>query len=492
MNNNIEKNLLKTIILSFIATISALVFAISAFYVKNTQDNFELDMQKYVNVYYNDVKDMLKNKINIVIDILEHNEKVLNLRKDELKKFNANFLNNITFEKNKSNYIFVYEVVNFDGGDNFAIMLVNPNRPDLAGSLISTNEIDTHGKKFREEFLENIKKYGESFTKYSYKKPDSNEAQYKLSYFKYYEKLNWIIAVGVYIDDIEKELIKQRNELENKIEKQIFQNVLLFIMFLMIAILFSITISNKIYNILKIYKEKVIENEKELKLLNKSLEEMMSNIAHQWRQPLSELSSILMLIKLKYDKNSLDKETMQKKSKEANMVLEYMSNTIDDFRGFFSTTKEKEEFFLNELLNNVISINSNVLKMNNIDIKIDINKDIKLNSFLNEYQQVILNILKNSKDALIERDIKNPTIKIEAFEDEKSVTLTIEDNGGGIDVKPLNKIFEAYFSTKNQNKGTGIGLYMSKMIVEKSLKGEIRVENIYKGVRFSITIAKNI
>ena len=263
-------------------------------------------------------------------------------------------------------------------------------------------------------------------------------------------------------------------------------------MFLMIAILFSITISNKIYNILKIYKEKVIENEKELKLLNKSLEEMMSNIAHQWRQPLSELSSILMLIKLKYDKNSLDKETMQKKSKEANMVLEYMSNTIDDFRGFFSTTKEKEEFFLNELLNNVISINSNVLKMNNIDIKIDINKDIKLNSFLNEYQQVILNILKNSKDALIERDIKNPTIKIEAFEDEKSVTLTIEDNGGGIDVKPLNKIFEAYFSTKNQNKGTGIGLYMSKMIVEKSLKGEIRVENIYKGVRFSITIAKNI
>ncbi|PWE24566.1 sensor histidine kinase, partial [Aliarcobacter skirrowii] len=300
------------------------------------------------------------------------------------------------------------------------------------------------------------------------------------------------IAVGVYIDDIEKELVKQRNELENKIEKQIFQNVLLFIMFLMIAILFSITISNKIYNILKIYKEKVIENEKELKLLNKSLEEMMSNIAHQWRQPLSELSSILMLIKLKYDKNSLDKETMQKKSKEANMVLEYMSNTIDDFRGFFSTTKEKEEFFLNELLNNVISINSNVLKMNNIDIKIDINKDIKLNSFLNEYQQVILNILKNSKDALIERDIKNPTIKIEAFEDEKSVTLTIEDNGGGIDVKPLNKIFEAYFSTKNQNKGTGIGLYMSKMIVEKSLKGEIRVENIYKGVRFSITIAKNI
>ncbi len=168
MNNNIEKNLLKTIILSFIATISALVFAISAFYVKNTQDNFELDMQKYVNVYYNDVKDILKNKINIVIDILEHNEKVLNLRKDELKKFNANFLNNITFEKNKSNYIFVYEVVNFDGGDDFAIMLVNPNRPDLAGSLISTNEIDTHGKKFREEFLENIKKYGESFTKYSY------------------------------------------------------------------------------------------------------------------------------------------------------------------------------------------------------------------------------------------------------------------------------------------------------------------------------------
>jgi signal transduction histidine kinase len=367
-------------------------------------------------------------------------------------------------------------------------MLVNPNRPDLFGKYISTNEEDGDGKKFREEFLENIKKYGESYTKYSYKKPDSKELKYKLSYFKYYPNFNWIIAAGVYIDDIENELKIKKDELKEEIRKQILQNIILFLIFLIIAIFTLALISNKIYKILKNYKQKVVENEKELKILNKSLEEMISNIAHQWRQPLTELSSILMFIKLKFDTKTLDTKIMENKIEDATQVLEYMSHTIDDFRGFFSPTKEKERFYLYELIENILLISSNMFKNNNIEIVCDIDKNLILNNYLNELQQVVLNILKNAKDALVENNIKDPYIKIEAKLDEKNIYLSITDNAGGITTEPINKIFEAYFTTKDQSKGMGIGLYMSKMILEKSMKGKLFVENLEDKARFTIKL----
>ncbi|WP_228277312.1 sensor histidine kinase [Aliarcobacter cryaerophilus] len=129
-----------------------------------------------------------------------------------------------------------------------------------------------------------------------------------------------------------------------------------------------------------------------------------------------------------------------------------------------------------------------MFKNNNIEIVCDIDKNIVLNSYLNELQQVILNILKNAKDALIENDIKSPYIKIEAKVDEKNIYLSITDNAGGIKTEPINKIFEAYFTTKPQSQGTGIGLYMSKMILEKSMKGKLFVENIEDKARFTIKL----
>ena len=488
LNNKIEKNLLKTIIFTFIAISSSMILAISFFYVENTKDNFQRQMSKYKDDYYLEIKDTLKMKLRMITDILDYNTKNLNLSKEEIKNYTIDFLSSLTFDQNSSNYIFVYEVKNWEGGDDFAKMVVNPNRPDLFGKDISTNEEDGNGKKFREEFLKNIKEDGYSYTTYSYKKPDSKELQYKLSYFEYYPTFNWIVAAGVYIDDIENELKLKKEEIEKEIKKQILQNIVLFLLFLIIAIFALALLSNALYKILKNYKQKVKENEKELKVLNKSLEEMISNIAHQWRQPLSEISSILMLIKLKYDTNTLEPKVMDKKIDEANNVLEYMSKTIDDFKGFFSTNKEKEEFFLNALIEDVVDINRNILELNNIKIDINIDENLKIYNFLNEYQQVVLNILKNSKDVLIERKIKNPLIKIYSKKDDKTISLFIEDNGNGINVEPINKIFDAYFSTKKDSHGTGIGLYMSKMIVEKSLKGKIEAKNSKFGAVFEIKV----
>ncbi|MDK2069781.1 HAMP domain-containing sensor histidine kinase [Aliarcobacter butzleri] len=217
---------------------------------------------------------------------------------------------------------------------------------------------------------------------------------------------------------------------------------------------------------------------------------MISNIAHQWRQPLSELSSILMFIKFKYSINALDKETMEKKSQEADRVLEFMSHTIDDFRNFFIPKKEKEEFNLQKEVQLVINIISSTLDNYNIKIEINIDKDLKIISYLNEYKQVVLNILNNAKDVLIDKEIKNPLIKLTASEDTNYVILNIEDNGGGVFVEPKSKIFEPYFTTKENSNGTGIGLYMSKIIVEKNMKGNLKVENTNKGAKFSIHIPK--
>ena len=305
---------------------TSMICAISYFYVNNTYDNFDVEMDKFEREYYSNKKKTLKKDVNTVIDILNYNIAKSNLSDEELKLDAVRLLNNITFEENKSNYFFVYEVKNMQGGDNFAKLMVNPNRPDLVGTLISTEYKDADGKKFREDFLKDIRIHNESFTKYAYKKPDSNDVKQKLSYFKYYEKWNWIIAVGVYTDDIENEIAVKKKDLKVKIKNQVVQNVVLFIMFLSIAILISIAISQKIDEVLKNYENKVKSNAKELEELNESLEikvqkeieknrekeqllvqkskfialgEMISNIAHQWRQPLSELSSILMYIKFK-------------------------------------------------------------------------------------------------------------------------------------------------------------------------------------------------
>lgn len=513
-----EKNLSKIIILTFIIIMTTMVLAMSYFYVKNTYEDFDIEMKKYQEDYYLSKKETLKKELNTIVDIINYQVAKSNLSNEEQKLEAVQLLNNIEFDANRSNYFFVYEVENMQGGDDFAKMVVNPNRPDLVGEYISTNYTDENGKKFREHFLDDIRKYGESFTKYDYKKVNTNEIKEKISYFRYYERWNWIIAVGIYTDDIEKELAIKTKDFKIWVKSQIFQNIILFVVFLSIAILISIFISKRIDNVLKDYENRVLANAKELEELNQSLEvrvkeeieknrekeqllvqkskfialgEMISTIAHQWRQPLSEISSILMYIKFKYSIGELTPKLMDIKSLEANKVLEFMSQTIDDFRNFFIPKKEKEEFYLYEVVNMVLTIISSSLKNYNINLHINIDKNIVLNTYVNEYEQVLLNIINNAKDVLCEKNVENPMISITAYEKRNLVILNIDDNGGGVIVEPKGKIFEPYFTTKAESNGTGIGLYMSKIIVEKNMNGKLLVENIKNGARFTIIVSKD-
>ncbi|OCL91059.1 Sensor protein FixL [Aliarcobacter thereius] len=218
--------------------------------------------------------------------------------------------------------------------------------------------------------------------------------------------------------------------------------------------------------------------------------EMIGNIAHQWRQPLSQISAIHMNMKVTYNFDKFTKEYLENKIDEANKLTQYMSQTIDDFRNFFKPQGEKELFSIEKACRDTYFIVESTLKYNNIETIFDINEDNNILAYKNEFSQVILNLINNAKDILIERDIKNPKIRIEIKNGKKYAIVKIKDNAGGIDKNNIDKIFDPYFTTRYQTQGTGIGLYMAKNIIERNMNGFINVKNSDIGAVFTVKIAK--
>ena len=263
--------------------------------------------------------------------------------------------------------------------------------------------------------------------------------------------------------------------------------------------------------------QKVVEQTKQLKELNKTLEQkvaleikkneekqkmlfwqsrmaslgqMLGNIAHQWRQPLTELNLTLFNMKRACTKN--DEKKVDELYKESKLLILNMSSTIEDFSNFFNPQKEKKSFEIKEAVNEALVILRKVIEMENINIKIDVPIKYKVLGVSNELSQVIINLIQNSKDAFKINDIKNKkitiTLKEEHILDKKYSLLEISDNAGGISKENADKIFEPYFTTKHKSQGTGLGLFMSKMIIEKSLDGELSHENIKNGSLFTIKL----
>ncbi|RXJ68913.1 histidine kinase [Halarcobacter ebronensis] len=230
------------------------------------------------------------------------------------------------------------------------------------------------------------------------------------------------------------------------------------------------------------------QNEKEKLLIHKSklisMGEMINNIAHQWRQPLTHLGYINMNLQLALEDEKIDRMFVKDKICESNEQIDFMSNTINSFRDFYKPEKEKELFYISQAVQNSIDIMKPLLDIYDIKLEFIVIKDKKVRSYKNEYSQVILNLITNAKDELILKSITNPTIVIRVdLVENKSIT-TVCDNAGGINSKIIDKIFEPYFSTKDA--GSGIGLYMSKTIISSHFKGELTVENKKLGACFSV------
>jgi PAS domain S-box-containing protein len=209
--------------------------------------------------------------------------------------------------------------------------------------------------------------------------------------------------------------------------------------------------------------------------------EMIGAIAHQWRQPLNALAINIQNLDDDYEDGLIDEKFLEEFIDNNMKIINFMSKTIDDFRNFFATGKEKAIFNVQDGIKEIVNMQS--AQFGNYNIKAEITGvSFEVKGCENEFKQVILNIINNAKDAIVENKIKNG--KIEVKLDGKNKRISILDNGGGIPDNIKDRIFEPYFTTKEPGRGTGIGLYMSKMIVEENMHGKIDVLNIDGGAMF--------
>lgn len=218
--------------------------------------------------------------------------------------------------------------------------------------------------------------------------------------------------------------------------------------------------------------------------------ELLSMIAHQWRQPLTAISAASENLKLKNLLNKLDNNTIDIATNDINKYTNYLSNTINDFKNFYKTNKSIEKTSLNEMLEKSLNIIEDAIYFKNIKIIKNLNSISPINTYKSEVTQVILSLLQNAEDVLIEKQIVNPFIKIKTFEDKKYLYLQVIDNGGGIPENILDKIFDPYFSTKHEKNGTGLGLYFAKSIIENNCNALLTAKSNGQEAVFTIIFNK--
>ena len=226
--------------------------------------------------------------------------------------------------------------------------------------------------------------------------------------------------------------------------------------------------------------------------------EMLGNIDHQWRQPLNIISMSSSNLKLKNDMGELNSSTLRESLSLILKTINHLSDTIETFNDFLKTDKEKSIFNVNDNIKNSISLVDNFFKNFNIDIVLELDDDVFLNNLANEFSQAFINILNNAKDAIVLnlKDNESGLIKIKTKKIDNFIEILVLDNALGVDKDILNKIFEPYFTTKHKYQGTGLGLYMTRKIINSSMGGEISVQNKkfthnkkeYKGAEFKIKI----
>ena len=269
------------------------------------------------------------------------------------------------------------------------------------------------------------------------------------------------------------------------IEKKyiIVLHIVIIVFGLIIAFIIYDKIAESIKNENKFIKE---QKQKDALLFQQSkmasMGEMIGNIAHQWRQPLSVISVAVTGVKFRMEFQTLDDDTLNESLDNISNSVQNLSQIIDDFRGFFKPNKSKEEFLIKGTFEKVFKLLTSQFKIENITIVQNI-EEIYTFGFENELIQVLINIINNARDELVKKENKQRLILIDVVKNNKNVEITIKDNAGGIPVDIIGKIFDSHFTTKKDATGTGIGLYMSKMIIEH-MDGTIDVSNetfIYEG-----------
>lgn len=434
-------------------------------------------------------------------------------------------LKNIDINNNVIHQLYLI-LITFIFGTSFLFYLhlnnineINNIYNKLENSIIKNKLLDNINS-LNKRLLLNGGDYLESYTLYNYFIDTNNDTLDFILKKDFISKNN--------LDNIKNENNLYYSTLKERLEQKKYQSNLNYIV--SIFIIFSITISTLFFIFIKIrnnqnelktlnenLEKNVLQKTKELHFINKNLEmkilseininrekdkylieqsrfialgEMISNIAHQWRQPLNSISLFIQKITCADLLNeTLTKEELNDIEKGITNQLTYMSNTIDIFQNFYNKNKKDIELFnISNTIKNTLTILGPMLLKNSIKLNLQIKYSCSLKGIENELIQVLMNLISNSKDVFEERNIENKMINININKKDNNCIIKISDNGGGINQNIIEKIFDPYFTTKHQSRGTGLGLYMSRVIITKDFDGQIKVENIENGVEFIITL----
>lgn len=411
----------------------------------------------------------------------------------ELKAKILKHIEHITFNDGNG-YIFVI--------DYNTVYLAHP-RKEYIGKKASANN-DAKDIEIVIKRLLEIAKSGGGFSSYTqFKKPTTGLVTKKVSYVKGIDSCQWMIGTGFYEDDLNSLVSSMKRDLDTKfshyIENIFITSMMLTILFLLLSFYFSKLIERKFLKYRAEIRKHLYENSQQQDVLAQqskmaSMGEMLENIAHQWRQPLSVITTAASGLKVEKEAgiSTLERDIL----KIDNIVssAQYLSQTIDDFRDLFIPNKDTVLSNLQSTFDKTYNIFDSKLQHKNIIIH-----NIECQNFKyleNELIQVFINIVSNAMDALETQDIDTKFIVIDIKEENKKAIITIKDNAGGIPESIINRVFEPYFTTKYKAQGTGIGLYMSSEIITKHMQGLITVNNVrfkyndtyYKGAEFVITL----
>ncbi len=445
-------------------------------------------------VQLEEIKDLYKVNIYDTLFDLQQNiikypqaKEVISLARQILKKNWAKFLESLKEEK-KPFFYFTYFAKKY--------LFEGENQNDFL--ILQNNMIKNINKKMK-EIDEDVDKILQL-----YKNHKTKEAETLLKKLYLNIGLSNIYFTNLINFDLKKAAFEKR-----KTEKVFYFTFIVSIVFMasifIISILFSIFLVDNFRELHNSLEKMVDEKTKELQKLNANLEkrikkevedsrkkdrimfqqaklaslgEMLQNIAHQWRQPLGSLSLIIQSFQTKNMVGKLTDEFIEQKVKDGLKIAENMSATIDDFRDFFNPDKTKKYFTIKECIEHSLELTKYLLEKKGITVYLYAKQDMLIYSYFNELSHVFLNIIRNSEDALSKSDVDDKKIFIMVKRDRDFAIISFIDNAGGIDKSIQNKIFEPYFTTKHKSSGTGIGLYMSKQIIEKHIGGVIRYENI--------------
>ena len=216
--------------------------------------------------------------------------------------------------------------------------------------------------------------------------------------------------------------------------------------------------------------------------------EMINNIAHQWRQPLNTLGLLIQQLPLFYGSPEFSREFLEKNTTQVMQLVQQMSRTIDSFRNFFRSDKQEATFDVNRVIAQTVLLIEKSFADQQIGIVLQAEGDPMVSGYPNEYAQVLLNILMNARDALVAHKVADARIIVHSFSEGDTAIVTITDNAGGVVEEIKDRLFEPYFTTKGPDKGTGIGLFMSKTIIEKNMSGRLTMRNTGSGAEFRIEV----